>query len=451
MKPININKYFSIESFLEKQLLSGTLILVGIITAFIFANTSLAGIYKDFLNIKFALSIGSFSISKTLQLWMNDGMMTLFFLVIGFEIKREIIAGELSKTKNAVFPSIAALGGMILPICIFIFLNQGRETVKGWGIPMSTDIAFTLGIMLLLGKRVSKSLKVSITALAIIDDIGALIVIALFYSKALSLFYFLIIILVIAAITILNKLKIQSGIIYVASGLALWLLFMKSGIHPTISGVILAFLIPSDTKINFNIFKERMLQQINRLNPEFKNEEMHFNAVDEESKSTFKEIDSILKKVEPPLQRYERALKRYVNLLIVPLFAFINSGISLQSIHIQDLLSPLALGIIIGLMIGKSTGIFLFSFLSVKSGMASMPEKTNWTKVYGAGWLAGIGFTMSVFIAELSFHNENLLAIAKASILLGSVVSAVIGFAIVFFSEKSNRNMKASVDSGGQI
>lgn len=306
---------------------------------------------------------------------------------------------------------------------------------------MSTDIAFTLGVMILLGNKVSKALKVSITALAIIDDIGALIVIAMFYSTTLSLFYILIITLIIAAVIILNKIKIQTGFIYFAAGIILWLLFMKTGINPTISGVAMAFLIPSDTKINFGIFREKMLQQINLIDSSFINGEKHFETVNDESKSTFSEMDMILKRVEPPLQRYERTLKRYVNLAIVPLFAFVNSGISLQNIHILDLLSPLALGIILGLMIGKSTGVFIFSFLSVKLKLSAMPEKTNWIKVYGAGWLAGIGFTMSIFIAELSFHEENLLTIAKASILLGSVISAITGYLILYFQKDAKMGL----------
>jgi NhaA family Na+:H+ antiporter len=248
---------FTIKSFFSNQFFSGIIIFISVCLAMIFANSPLTGLYSQFINTTFTVSLGGFVLSKSLQLWINDGLMTLFFLIIGFEIKRELIAGELSNVKKALFPIFAAAGGMAFPIIIFIAFNFNSPTITGWGIPMSTDIAFTLSLLLLLGKRISKALKVNTIALAIIDDIGALIVIAFFYSASLSPIYLGLITVLTLVMILLNKMNLQFSFIYFLSGIIFWFLFTGSGIHPTISGVLLAFLIPANTKINFDIIKRK--------------------------------------------------------------------------------------------------------------------------------------------------------------------------------------------------
>jgi NhaA family Na+:H+ antiporter len=434
----NSRGYYSINNFFDNQLLSGVIIIACVISAIIIANSPLSGSYFNVLNTQIGFSFGEFGILKSVKFWINDLFMTFFFLLIGFEIKRELIAGELSKIKKAVYPVLAAIGGIVFPIAIFLLLNLNKETVKGWGIPMSTDIAFVVSIMLVLGNRISKSLKISVTALAIIDDIGALLVIAIFYSTSVSPVYFIGIAALIAILLILNKLNIQFGIIYIFAGILLWVLFLNAGIHPTISGVLIAFLIPANTKINFDEFKQYVNDMAERIDEGFANRELHFEFADHESKKSIREMGLILRSIEPPLQRYEKILKSYVNFFIIPVFAFANSGISFAQISFADIISPLSIGIILGLMIGKSTGIFVFSVMSSRLKLAHLPEETPLKKVYGIGWLCGIGFTMSLFIAELSFTEEHFLNIAKASIFIGSILSALVGILIIVIGGKKS-------------
>jgi len=429
---------YSFKNFFENQLFSGLLIIVGMLSALIIANSSISNWYFSFIDWEISLEIHDFAFSESLKLFVNDIFMTLFFLVVGFEIKREIIGGELSEIKKAVFPAIGALGGMLFPIFIFVLINLNKPNVNAWGIPMATDIAFTLGIMLLLKNRLSNSLKVSITALAIIDDIGALLVIALFYSSKISLIYFVFILIVSASVLLLNRLKITNGIVYLISGIILWILFYKSGVHPTISGVLLAFLIPANSNVDLNKFKEVVQNRLNKFDYSFNKDITHFGHIDKNSKKTIEILSKEVSNFESPLHRHERFFQPIVSFFIIPLFAFVNSGISFKGFYFIEMLNPLALGIILGLMLGKSTGIFIFSFISSKFKIATLPEKTSWLKMYGVSWLAGIGFTMSLFIAELSIKNEHFLNISKVSIFIASILSAFIGFIIIKLFCKNN-------------
>lgn len=432
----NSTGYFSIQLFHQNQLLSGVLTVLAVVAALILANFPFSRIYTDFITMDITILLGQFAITKALKVWVNDGLMTLFFMLIGFEIKRELIAGELSSIKHALYPIIAALGGMIIPIIIFVLFNWNQSTLKGWAIPMATDIAFTLSVILLFGKIISKSLKVAVTALAIIDDLGALLVITLFYTSHISLPSLLNIAAVVFIMWLLNRLMFYNGVIFFVLSIVLWVLFLQSGIHPTIAGVIIAFMIPSNTRINFSEFKEKISSQIEHINANFLNKEKHFEFADETSKKTFGEIRDTINSVEPPLQRYEKSLKPAVDYFIVPFFAFVNTGIMLSQFRLQDLLTPLSLGIIFGLMFGKSTGIFLFSWLAGKTGVAHIPENTSMAKLYGVSWLGGIGFTMSLFIAELSFHDERLLGISIMSICIGSMLSTLVGSIIIQRTKK---------------
>ncbi len=439
----NCSGYYSINNFFSNQISSGVFIIACAVSAIIIANSPLSNSYFNILETKIGFSIGDYAISKSVKFWINDLFMTFFFLLIGFEIKRELIAGELSKIKKAVYPVFAAAGGMILPIGIFLLFNLGRETIHGWGIPMSTDIAFVVSIMLVLGGRVSKSLKVSVTAIAIIDDIGALVVIAVFYSTSISPAYLMGIAAIVALLIVLNKLNVQSGVIYIAAGILLWIMFLNSGIHPTISGVLIAFLIPANTRINFDEFKECVADMTERIDGSFMNREKHFELADEESKQSIRGMSIILKKLEPPLQRYENMLKGYVNFFIVPLFALANAGIRLSDVSLSDLVSPLSLGIIVGLAIGKSTGIFTFSLLASGLKLAHLPEKSPLKKIYAVGWLCGIGFTMSLFIAELSFTDMHHLNVAKEGIFIGSILAAIIGTVLMVVSMETVSKKRA--------
>jgi NhaA family Na+:H+ antiporter len=434
---------FSITNFFESQLASGIITVSCVLAALILANIPVSGVYFSVLETEMTLSAGLTGMTQSLRFWINDCLMTFFFLLIGFEIKRELIAGELSQVKKAAFPLVAAIGGMAVPIAVFLFLNIGSPYVRGWGIPMSTDIAFVISIMLLLGRRISKSLVVSVTAVAIIDDIGALIVISIFYSQSIVPVYFIWIAGIVAIVALLNKLNLGFGFVYLAAGILLWLMFRSAGVHPTISGVVIAFLIPSNTRIDFVDFKNRISGLANRIDGGFRNEEWHFERADERSKKTFNEMENVIKSVEPPLQRYEKRVAKFVNFIVIPAFALSNAGVVFTGISFADLTTPLFIGIAAGLMLGKSTGVISFSYIFSRLKLVRLPEETGFARVYGTGWLAGIGFTMSLFIAELSFSDEHLLSIAKTSIFAASVLSAVTGTAIIFFAGRSRNGKPA--------
>ena len=382
--------------FFKLEAASGLVLLFAAIIALFVSNSELASIYYDILNSYFALGFGEFKLKLSVLHWINDVLMAIFFFLVSLEIKREFIQGELSNPKQASLPIIAAVGGMLVPALIYVAINYGNsETLKGWAIPSATDIAFSLGVLSLLGKRVPISLKVFLTALAIIDDLGAIVIIAFFYSGKIQAMYLILMLVSIIILIIFNRLNIRSFIPYLIVGIFLWDFTHSSGIHATIAGVLLALTIPHKDK---------------------KNESSHKNSM---------------------LIKLEHAISPYVAFGIMPIFAFANAGVSLEGLSIETLMNPVPLGILCGLFFGKQFGVFIFSYVSIKLKFAEMPNDSDWLKLYGVGVLTGIGFTMSLFVGNLAFvDTTQYLSGVKIGVLLGSLASTLFGYMLILLSKK---------------
>ena len=382
--------------FFKLEAASGLVLLFAAIIALFVSNSELASIYYDILNSYFALGFGEFKLKLSVLHWINDVLMAIFFFLVSLEIKREFIQGELSNPKQASLPIIAAVGGMLVPALIYVAINYGNsETLKGWAIPSATDIAFSLGVLSLLGKRVPISLKVFLTALAIIDDLGAIVIIAFFYSGKIQAMYLILMLASIIILIILNRLNIRSFIPYLIVGIFLWDFTHSSGIHATIAGVLLALTIPHKDKENKNSHKNSMLIKL------------------------------------------EHAISPYVAFGIMPIFAFANAGVSLEGLSIATLMNPVPLGILCGLFFGKQFGVFIFSYVSIKLKFAEMPNDSDWLKLYGVGVLTGIGFTMSLFVGNLAFvETTQYLSGVKIGVLLGSLASTLFGYMLILLSKK---------------
>lgn len=386
---MELSKYF--QKFFYSSKTSGILLILCVFLSLIIANTSSAEDFQNFLDTKIGTEI--FHLNYSLSVWINDGLMAIFFLLVGLEIKRELVEGELSDIKKASLPIFAAIGGMLIPALIFIAFNHSTDYKNGWAIPMATDIAFSLAIISLLGKSVPNSLKIFLSALAIVDDLGAIIVIALFYTDSIDWLSLGVCGGITLLLIILNKLKVTKIIFYLVPGLFLWYFMHHSGIHATIAGVILAFTIPtnvSDTEIS-------------------------------------------------PLEKLEEQLHIPVSFFIMPIFALANTNITFQAEVLDHFVSPLSLGIIFGLFAGKVLGINLFSFLAIRFKLGELPAFSAWKEMIGVGFLAGIGFTMSIFVSLLAFpgniENQD---ISKISILFASVLSGIVGFIILKTKKKSS-------------
>lgn len=373
--------------FFNSGQISGYILLFCVAISLCIANSALKENFEFFLENK----LGFGEVNYTILAWVNDGLMAIFFLLVGLEIKRELLEGELSSIKSASLPVIAALGGMILPALIYFFFNAGKPTASGWGIPMATDIAFALAIIALLGKSVPTSLKIFLAALAIVDDLGAILVIAIFYTNQIHFEYLALAGGILVLLALMNYFGIKNLIFYLIPGVFLWYFIHHSGIHATVAGVLLAFTVPT-------------------------------NETDQLS----------------PLEKLEHALTTPVNYLIMPIFALANTNITFQKEMLTGLISPLGLGIIVGLFAGKTIGVTLFSWLAVKSKLADLPTEASWKHIFGIGMLAGIGFTMSIFIALLSFIDPLHIAEAKFAILTASVLSGTVGFFFLKFNARKN-------------
>ncbi len=417
--------------FFHKEASSSILLLSSTVIALVWANSPFSPLYYSFWHTKLSLTIGPYSISKDLLHWINDGIMAFFFFTIGLEIKREILVGELSLFRKAILPAAAAFGGMLFPALIFLIIGHGTAAVKGWGIPMATDIAFAIGALALLGQRIPLGLRVFLLAFAIADDLGAVLVIALFYTKTISWNYLLISLLFVGGLALANFLWIRRTLVYAFLGIGLWLVILGSGVHATIAGIVVAMFIPARGKYD----TDRFIAEVGTILNEFKcgpsgcgysillNQD-HLNAV--------QSIELAAHHAETPLQRLEHSLHPWVAFGVIPLFALANAGVTITATNIFNAMtSPLTLGIAIGLLLGKPLGITLFSYLSVKIGMASLPSGVKWSHIIGAGILGGIGFTMSLFIMSLSFTEDILLDLSKLGILAGSLISGILGLAFL--------------------
>jgi NhaA family Na+:H+ antiporter len=379
----------------------------------------------------------SFVFSRELHFWINDGLMTIFFFVVGLEIKRELLVGELASPRKAALPIVAALGGMLVPAGIYSALNVGTVGAPGWGIPMATDIAFAIGVLALLGNRVPLALKIFLVALAIADDIGAVLVIALFYTSEISWISLLFGAGLLAILAEANRTDVRHPLVYIFLGALLWFAFLKSGIHATISGVLLAMMIPARARIDANEFASRgraLLEGFEKAG--VRGESILTNG---ERQEILQSLERACVQAETPMQRLQRALHPWVTFVIMPVFALANAGVTLGGAFSEALIQPVGLGVMLGLVLGKQIGITLFAWLAVRFHLATMPSRVKWRQIYGAGWLGGIGFTMSLFIANLAFGESPSLRMAKVGILAASIVAGAVGWLILIRSDDARR------------
>ena len=415
-------------TFFHNESTGGILLLICAVIAVTLASIPGGEWFDRLWETSASIGIGDFSIEMTLRYWINDALMAIFFFVVGLEIKREMLVGQLSSIKRSALPIVAALGGMLVPAGIYWACNAGHpESVQGWGIPMATDIAFAIGILSLLGDRVPPSLKVFLTALAIVDDIGAIIVLAVFYpAHALHLEFLAYAGIILAVLAAFNALKLKNKYLYIIPGIVMWYFTYRSGIHATIAGVLLAMVIPSKGSINEIRFQSR----ISLLLEKFKITSNRKTNVltSPEQQHIIHSMSTELKSVDPLLHRFESKLHPIVTFIIMPLFALANAGVALDFSSISSGgLSPVTLGIGLGLLIGKPTGIFIFSFISIKMKLAARPTGVTWTQMASISILGGIGFTMSIFINNLAFSSGSLIDIGKISILIASASAALLG------------------------
>jgi NhaA family Na+:H+ antiporter len=419
------------QDFIRLESSAGLILLACTVIALILANSSLQQYYTSFWNIELSIGIEGMQIKKTLLHWINDGLMCIFFFVVGLEIKRELLIGELASMKRAMLPLAAALGGMIFPAFIFYLFTAGTDTEAGWGIPMATDIAFSLGVLALLGSRIPHQLKVLLTAFAIIDDLGAVLIIALFYGSQIQWPFLAAAAFVFLVLLCANRGGIRHPLVYLVFGTLLWLMLLESGIHATIAGVLLALTVPAKPRIESKDFIERLTSLLDRFKKEDKSSQL--NVLTQEQQSIVQMIELSCEKTETPLQQFEHQFHPWVTFAIMPIFALANAGVILNGNLISIFSTPLALGILCGLILGKQAGITLFSWISVKVGVAELPLSITWKHIYGIGLLGGIGFTMSLFIANLAFVDIHLLNISKMAVLMASLIAGCIGFLILRF------------------
>ena len=417
--------------FAEIEASGGIVLMVSALVALIWANSPWSGSYFDLWDTTVTVGAGGYELSKALHLWVNDGLMAVFFFVVGLEIKRELLVGELSSPRKAALPIAAALGGAMVPAAIFLAFNAGTENVDGWGIPMATDIAFSLGVLALLGSRVPLALKVFLTAFAIIDDLIAVLVIALFYTSDLKFNYLAAAAGVFVLFIIANRARIHSPIPYGLLGVVLWCALLQSGIHATIAGVLGAMAIPSQTRIDVGRFVEVAQFQLDRFRRAGNGEPGVTVLTSPEHQAALHRLTQALEQAESPMARLEHGLHPWVAFGIVPIFALANAGVDLGTDLGAALTSSLTLGITIGLIAGKPIGIVGASYLAVRLGLTELPGGAQWRHILGISLLGGIGFTMSLFIAGLAFDDPALLDRSKIGILLASAVAGTAGFALL--------------------
>lgn len=415
--------------FINNSTTGGIVLFISAVVALVAANSPWADEWHHIWEHTFSIGVDKYIVSKTLHHWINDGLMAIFFFVIGLELKREIMAGELSNPKDAILPLVAGLGGMLVPALIFWAINGGTPAGDGWGIPMATDIAFALGILYMLGDRVPTSLKIFLTALAIADDLGAVLVIALFYTSDVSLISLGVGLGFMAILITANLVGIRSTVFYGIIGIGgLWLAFLMSGIHATVAGVLAALTIPAKVKISDVNFIAKM----RKLTSEFEKAESNdVTLVTEEQLYVLEKIRHNASAALTPLQRLEHSMHPLVAFVVMPIFALANAGITFSGSFVESISSPVALGIVLGLVVGKFVGIVGFSRLLIATKLTSLPDGVTWRHIYGAALLAAVGFTMSLFITELAFKSPEYILQAKFGILVASVIGGISGYLVL--------------------
>ena len=428
-KPLGVQVRLLAQEFVRIEASGGIILLISAILALLWANSPSSETYFHFWETELALGFGQSAFSLPLIEWINDGLMVIFFFVVGLEIKRQLTTGALSRPRQAILPLAAALGGMLVPAGIYLLFNAGGSGEQGWGIPIATDIAFTLGVLALLGSRAPLSMKIFFTALAIADDLGAILVLAIFYSSGIHWISLLIAAVILVVLIGLNRARVYSPLPYAILGIGLWLAFLESGIHPTIAGVLLAATIPTwgapDTRA--------LLAQCVSVLDEF---EVPSAQSANRAQIAAQTLETVADRMQSPAQRLEHSLHPWTTYLILPIFALANAGVALE--FDQSLMGMVSIGIVLGLVLGKAIGITLFTWLAVRLHLADLPRNVSLRQIFSASWLAGIGFTMSLFIAGNAFRgNPDLLSEAKAGILVASLLAGIIGYTLTYFTTQT--------------
>ncbi len=423
------------QEFIHNSAAGGIVLMAATVLALTIANSPLAVTYDAVLQTSVGLSVGPYQLQESVLHWINDGLMAIFFFLVGLEIKREVRAGELSNLRAALLPIIAALGGVAVPALIYVALNRGGPGAAGWAIPMATDIAFALGLLALLGNRIPFGLKVFLTAVAIVDDLIAVLVIAFFYSSGISWVALGIGFAILALLLLGNVFGIRMTLFYTGLGVVVWLAFLQSGIHATIAGVLVAFTVPARTRIEPAGFLERASGLLHRFQQS--SLEPNIMLTDEVQQSAVIELEEACEDVQAPLQKLEHSLHPWVQFGIIPIFALANAGVALSLRSVDGVSSAAPLGILVGLVLGKPIGILAGSWIAVRLGWSMLPPGVEWSHMVGVGFLGGIGFTMSLFIASLGFGESELLEAAKLGILGASLLAGSIGFLLLRRSQPS--------------
>jgi Na+:H+ antiporter, NhaA family len=414
-----------LNKFIHYENSGGIVLFLAVIVALVWANSSHSDSYHQLWQTYFSIGFDTHQLSYTLRYWVNDGLMAMFFFIIGLELKREIIAGELSTFKKAILPMAAALGGILFPALIYVIINYNDPTVVGWGIPMATDIVFALSLMMLAGKNVPLAAKVFLVAVATVDDLCAVLVIAFFYSSDLSLFSLISGLSLLSILMGANLLGVRNTIFYAIVGIGgVWLAFMLSGVHATIAGVLVAFTIPARTRVNESLYS----RCIGYLIYKFKN----FNPIDgplitQHHHRIIEKIKVVSREAQTPLQKIEGALHPIVAFVVIPVFALANAGVGIGENFFADLINPVSIGVFLGLTVGKLVGVMSFTWLIVKAKITNLPKGMNWMHIAGIASLSGVGFTMSIFITTLAFYDPFLVDQAKYGILIASFISGLMG------------------------
>lgn len=434
-----MDSLYAIKKSIKNYASGGNVLIVATLLAFILANSPLADLYFSWWAQPISLQVGRFNLfshggeSMTVMAFINDALMAIFFFAIGLEIKREVLVGELTSLKQALLPIVAAIGGMVVPVLLFMYVGRGSDFLRGSAIPMATDIAFSLGVLAMLGKRVPIALKIFLTTLAVVDDIGGILVIAIFYSSHIEVTYLLYAVGVFLALWIGGRAGVNSKMFYFILGGVVWFLFLNSGIHPTIAGVLVAFCVPAKPVLATSHFISTIRKEIVNFPQEQFADTDQSIMLSKEQLNCLKSIESASDKVISPLQDLEDTLHPVINYLIITLFAFANAGIVLSGLELSSLFSGISLAIFLGLLLGKFLGIFLSSWIVIKLKIVSMPTHVTWKSLAAVSVLGGIGFTVSLFIANLSFGDMGpegavLLERAKLGIVAGSLASGIVGY-----------------------
>lgn len=428
------------QRFIESETASGLVLFGATLAALVLANSPLAASYTAILHTEIGVAVGPFELRKSVLNWINDGLMALFFFLVGLELKREALVGELSSPRQALLPALAACGGAVVPAIIYTALNWGKLGASGWGVPMATDIAFALGVLAILGSRVPWSLKIFLTAVAVIDDLLAVLVIALFYTSSLNLLALGIGLGVLALLVVINMLGIRTRTVYAVLGGIVWLALLESGVHATIAGVLVALTVPARNRIDPAAFLARTQTLLDQFRANCPPSDGRM-FTDEHQEGSILAIEDACEAVQAPLQKFEHLLQPWIAFAVMPIFALANAGVVLPTQGLSAEALPITVGVVVGLVLGKPIGLIGTTWLVVRLGIAHLPQAVTWPQIVGVGCLAGLGFTMSLFIATLGFEGAALLEAAKLGILAASLTAGLLGYGVLWTVSAPSRSI----------